>query len=99
MIHNKNCAWRLADCKYKSTHHYCPHPEHACTCDAGVKTIGKSKMVHLQNGFFFELQIDGSVRIIKTHDGLAIRKDKVAMDFIVDRENFDRGVEAMIDKT
>jgi len=31
--HDKNCAWEKADCEYKSTHHYCPHPEHACTCN------------------------------------------------------------------
>ena len=22
----------LAECEYRGTHHYCPHPEHACTC-------------------------------------------------------------------
>jgi len=32
MNHDKDCAWELADCEYKETHHYCPHPEHACTC-------------------------------------------------------------------
>ena len=30
--HTTDCAWSLADCDYKQTHHYCPHPEHACTC-------------------------------------------------------------------
>ncbi len=30
--HTKDCAWEKADCEYKATHHYCPHPEHACTC-------------------------------------------------------------------
>ncbi len=32
MNHDKDCAWEKADCEYKATHHYCPHPEHACTC-------------------------------------------------------------------
>jgi len=32
MKHTKDCAWEKADCEYKATHHYCPHPEHACTC-------------------------------------------------------------------
>ena len=33
MIHDKDCAWGKADCEWKETHHYCPHPEHACTCE------------------------------------------------------------------
>ena len=33
MTHDKDCAWERADCEYKATHHYCPHPEHACTCE------------------------------------------------------------------
>jgi hypothetical protein len=35
MNHVPECAWErttLADCQYRATHHYCPHPEHACTC-------------------------------------------------------------------
>ena len=32
MEHEPSCPWVLADCEYKATHHYCPHPEHACTC-------------------------------------------------------------------
>lgn len=32
MTHDKDCAWEKADCEYKETHEYCPHPEHACTC-------------------------------------------------------------------
>jgi hypothetical protein len=33
--HDKNCVWAKtteSDCSYKSTHHYCPHPEHQCSC-------------------------------------------------------------------
>lgn len=32
MDHTTECAWSQADCEYKATHFYCPHPEHACTC-------------------------------------------------------------------
>ena len=32
MKHDDDCAWSTADCEYKETHEYCPHPEHACNC-------------------------------------------------------------------
>jgi predicted RNase H-like nuclease (RuvC/YqgF family) len=32
MKHQDNCKWENADCQYRETHEYCPHPEHACTC-------------------------------------------------------------------
>lgn len=38
--HNANCRWRRttsAECAYRNTHHYCPHPEHACTCPPRTK--------------------------------------------------------------
>lgn len=37
MEHSKDCRWNLTtleQCEYRDTHHYCPHPEHACTCPA-----------------------------------------------------------------
>lgn len=33
--HLPTCRWEQttsAECEYKATHFYCPHPEHACTC-------------------------------------------------------------------
>jgi hypothetical protein len=30
--HLKDCRWETAQCEYKESHHYCPHPEHACNC-------------------------------------------------------------------
>ena len=33
MEHKKNCRWEQSNCEYKETHHYCPHPQHACNCD------------------------------------------------------------------
>lgn len=33
--HAPDCRWeRLtsAECAYRDTHYFCPHPEHACTC-------------------------------------------------------------------
>jgi len=30
--HTAECRWQQATCAYKDTHHYCPHPEHACNC-------------------------------------------------------------------
>ena len=33
--HQSDCQWEkttAAECEYRETHHYCPHPEHACTC-------------------------------------------------------------------
>lgn len=35
MAHQPDCQWQrttTAECDYRTTHHYCPHPEHACTC-------------------------------------------------------------------
>lgn len=36
--HVADCRWILttnAECEYRATHRYCPHPEHACTCPKG----------------------------------------------------------------
>jgi len=33
MKHFKNCNWEKANCSYKESHFYCPHPEHACNCE------------------------------------------------------------------
>lgn len=33
--HDKGCRWERTteqECEYRATHHYCPHPEHACDC-------------------------------------------------------------------
>ena len=33
--HDADCRWErttLAECEYRATHFYCPHPEHACNC-------------------------------------------------------------------
>lgn len=33
--HGDDCTWRRttsAECEYRDTHNYCPHPEHACSC-------------------------------------------------------------------
>jgi hypothetical protein len=33
--HDPECQWEKtspADCAFRETHEYCPHPEHACTC-------------------------------------------------------------------
>lgn len=33
--HVADCRWERttpAECEYRETHHYCPHPEHACSC-------------------------------------------------------------------
>lgn len=35
MKHTTECRWILTtnvECEYRQTHHYCPHPEHACDC-------------------------------------------------------------------
>lgn len=34
-LHHPGCRWERttpAECEYRDTHHYCPHPEHACDC-------------------------------------------------------------------
>lgn len=31
-IHDPDCKWEQARCEYRWTHHYCPHPEHRCSC-------------------------------------------------------------------
>lgn len=35
--HVAECRWQRtteAECEYRATHNYCPHPEHACDCEA-----------------------------------------------------------------
>lgn len=35
MEHHKDCVWEKltsAECEYRDTHHYCPHPKHECNC-------------------------------------------------------------------
>lgn len=35
MAHYPGCQWQrttTAECEYRTTHHYCPHPAHACSC-------------------------------------------------------------------
>lgn len=39
IAHAPECRWRrttTAECEYRDTHHYCPHPEHACDCRGGL---------------------------------------------------------------
>lgn len=34
-LHHPDCRWECttsAECEYRETRHYCPHPEHACDC-------------------------------------------------------------------
>lgn len=38
--HTDNCRWsntNTEECEYRDTHHYCPHPEHACDCNGGKR--------------------------------------------------------------
>lgn len=40
--HNVNCRWQRvtsAECAFRDTHNYCPHPEHACTCPPRTKSL------------------------------------------------------------
>lgn len=42
MDHNVDCRWQRttsAECAYRDTHNYCPHPEHACTCPPRTKSL------------------------------------------------------------
>lgn len=35
MEHDPDCRWERTtalECEYRGTHHYCPHPAHACNC-------------------------------------------------------------------
>jgi hypothetical protein len=36
MRHEPECRWEKTtpyECEFRNTHHYCPHPEHGCTCE------------------------------------------------------------------
>lgn len=40
MQHTTQCKWERTtseECEYRDTHHYCPHPEHACDCKGQPK--------------------------------------------------------------
>lgn len=30
------CRWETVECEYKSTHLFCPHAEHGCTCRSSI---------------------------------------------------------------
>lgn len=35
-VHQPTCQWQQTaaeQCAYRQTHYYCPHPEHACSCE------------------------------------------------------------------
>lgn len=38
--HRPDCRWERttsANCAFRETHEYCPHPHHACTCPPDAK--------------------------------------------------------------
>lgn len=42
MEHDKDCRWERTtntECEYRDTHHYCPHPEHACNCASPTERV------------------------------------------------------------
>lgn len=42
VTHRTDCQWEMtspADCGWRPTHHYCPHPEHACDCDGPRRAV------------------------------------------------------------
>ena len=46
MDHTPDCRWERtteAECEYRATHHYCPHPEHACNCAASETPVDVPK--------------------------------------------------------
>ena len=46
--HDPDCRWTLAECDYKATHYYCPHPEHACNCAAPDRIPTSDLVVRLR---------------------------------------------------
>jgi hypothetical protein len=42
MTHAASCRWERttdAECEYRATHHYCPHPEHECDCPPAASPV------------------------------------------------------------
>lgn len=50
--HDHDCRWERttsAECVYRDTHFYCPHPEHACNCAAPNRMPTSDLVVQLRN--------------------------------------------------
>ena len=61
--HTEDCNWEKTtpeQCEYKTTHHYCPHPEHACNCD-GFKEKAEKIQVEIVKATGHELSADKSI--------------------------------------
>lgn len=51
MIHDDTCPWARTtpdECPYRTTHNYCPHPEHACDCDAGRVSANERLLAQIE---------------------------------------------------
>lgn len=63
MKHDPDCRWELttlAECEYRDTHHYCPHPEHACNCKVPADRV-PSRVAELRRAI---KAIDGPPEIV-----------------------------------
>jgi hypothetical protein len=49
MQHDPACRWERAECEYKATHYYCPHPEHACNCQAPAERVPSDLTTRLRS--------------------------------------------------
>lgn len=85
MTHTTACRWILttnAECEYRQTHHYCPHPEHACDCrkpkDAEPARVTPETPAEylLSYSVFDRADDDTSVAAVRKLIGEAIRQHR-----------------------
>lgn len=72
MKHQPNCNWEKSNCEYKSTHEYCPHAEHACSCISVNQMIPEfhefKKIPRLSREIIITEKIDGTNGVIYIND-------------------------------
>lgn len=77
MKHTTGCRWILTtnvECEYRSTHHYCPHPEHACDCtesrtfDCNSSGVQREHLLKVHPARFVDLLVGRRTVEIRPND-------------------------------
>lgn len=80
--HVSGCVWERTtktECEYRDTHHYCPHPEHACNCRVFNPTEEEAETILRGYGTNSKEVINGFIeRLLKENLEL---KTKLAIAF------------------
>lgn len=96
--HTATCRWETTtddQCEYRTSHVYCPHPEHACDCNGGKRDPNGAFVEGVIAAAIGRLEHYNSTKFRCRENGLAITKLEEALHWLghrtADRER--RGVE------